>query len=100
MKMVATIGKWRGIRRDGARDRNRTYKDRSPVDFESTASASSATRARRKSYHKSVRIEGSARASLRREWFLRLAWRFGHRETPLCFNKTRHAAAVLGVAAA
>src|SRR5271168_643102 len=60
MKMVATIGKWRGIRRDGARDRNRTYKDRSPVDFESTASASSATRARRKAYHKSVLIEGSA----------------------------------------
>ena len=32
------------------------------MDFESTASASSATRARRKSYHKSVLIEGSARS--------------------------------------
>lgn len=68
---MAAIEQWRGRRRDGARDRNRTYKDRSPVDFESTASASSATRARRKSYHKSVLIEGSVTSS---SWARMVFW--------------------------
>ena len=63
------------------------------MDFESTASASSATRARRKSYHKSVLIEGSATS-------FSSARMVSVNDHGLYFSRTRHAAGVLGGAAA